>query len=376
LKLEPKSPEEAGEALATFAEEGHTVQPVGGETRPGWAGADCPETDRRISSRGMKSLIEHNHGDYTALVEAGMPLSEAQRIFGEAGQMLAWDPSLGQSEAATVGGIMATADSGPLRHRFGGVRDTVIGAKVVLSDGLVASSGGRVIKNVAGYDLAKIFTGSYGCLGFIASVAVRLQPLPARTASVIWRSDHPARLGAAAIELARLPLELDSLDLRWSSGQGALLARISGATAVERATGLASRIDLGQREVVEDDDEIWRDQRDGQRSSDGVVLKLSSLTTDLPELIEAAEAGNASLVARAALGLSWLKFEPGPDLAERVESTVRRLSKYPVFPLDGAERVPTSWPRLSPGLESLNKSLKQRLDPGGIFRPGAMSGGN
>ena len=126
---------------------------------------------------------------------------------------------------------MATADSGPLRHRYGGVRDLVVGATVALSDGTLAKSGGKVIKNVAGYDLAKLFTGSYGTLGLIVRVAVRLHPLPPRTATAVGASDDPDVLGAAATDLASHPLEADCLDVDWRDGAGRLLVRFGSAAA-------------------------------------------------------------------------------------------------------------------------------------------------
>ena len=127
---------------------------------------------------------------------------EAQAAFGAAGQMLALDPPLGEGDAATIGGVIAANDSGPLRHRYGGVRDLVVGMTVVLSDGTIAKSGGKVIKNVAGYDLAKLFAGSFGTLGLIARVAVRLHPAPARTATLTAASDDPDALARAAVALA------------------------------------------------------------------------------------------------------------------------------------------------------------------------------
>ena len=102
-----------------------------------------------------------------------------------------WDPP--DPGGATIGGIVATADSGPLRHRYGGVRDLVVGITIVLSDGTVAKAGGKVIKNVAGYDLAKLFAGSMGTLGLIASVSVRLHPLPDTTATVQVEQRRPGR---------------------------------------------------------------------------------------------------------------------------------------------------------------------------------------
>src|SRR5262249_28336550 len=159
-------------------------------------------------------------GDFTAILEAGVPLAEAQAKFASAGQMLALDPFLGESNDATIGGVIAANDSGPLRHRYGAARDLVIGMTVVLSDGTIASSGGKVIKNVAGYDLAKLFAGSMGTLGLIARVAVRLHPLPVATATVRAHSTDPDRMAATVAVLTRTPLEADCFDVTWERYKG------------------------------------------------------------------------------------------------------------------------------------------------------------
>src|SRR5215217_6871369 len=134
-------------------------------------GTPGPEGAVDLETASLDAIAEHNVGDFTAVVGAGVRLADAQAAFAAENQMLALDPPLGAADGATVGGMIATADSGPLRHRYGGVRDLVVGMTVILSDGTVAKSGGKVIKNVAGYDLAKLFTGSYGTLGLIATVA-------------------------------------------------------------------------------------------------------------------------------------------------------------------------------------------------------------
>src|SRR5688500_12638261 len=189
------------------------VRPRGGGTKLGWspAGSDAVDFDTRRLNR----ILEHNEGDFTAVLEAGVPLVEAQAAFGASGQMLALDPPLGEGDGATIGGVMAANDSGPLRHRFGGMRDLVVGVTVVLSDGTIAKSGGKVRQRVAGYALAKLVTGSFGTLGLIARVAARLHPSPARTATVTARSDDPEELMRVALKLAALPLEADCLDATW-----------------------------------------------------------------------------------------------------------------------------------------------------------------
>ncbi|MDP9294277.1 MAG: FAD-binding oxidoreductase, partial [Actinomycetota bacterium] len=226
----PGSPEQAAELLRGLGGEGRTVRPRGGATKLSWGGTGEPVAVE-LETGGLNRILEHNEGDLTAVLQAGVPLGEAQAAFAEKGQMLALDPPLGRgggeagaggggrrpetADAATVGGLVATADSGPLRHRYGGVRDLVVGISVALSDGTVAKAGGKVIKNVAGYDLAKLYAGSYGTLGLIVSVNVRLHPAPAGNATAVGSTDDPERLADAAAALARLPLEADALDVAW-----------------------------------------------------------------------------------------------------------------------------------------------------------------
>jgi glycolate oxidase FAD binding subunit len=357
--LRPDSVQEAAALLRGLQ---RPVRPVGGGTKP-W----LPDRgEEPLETGGLDRILEHNVGDFTAVLEAGVPFADAQAAFAENGQMIAWDPP---SEGSTLGGIMATADSGPLRHRFGGVRDLVVGVSVVLSDGTIAKAGGKVIKNVAGYDLAKLFAGSFGTLGLIATISVRLHPLPARTATVTGAADDPERLAAAVIALARRPLEADCLDLAWEDGAGRVLVRYSGNTAAQRAQG--TKIELDGVETIEDDDELWERQRSRQRSA--VVLKVSGRPTDLPAVIRAADGVGASVVSRAGLGLSWLAFS-GDDLAERVQTVRSALSPRACTVLDGADRVVDPWPDAG-GAQVVMERLKARFDPARIFRPGTFVGG-
>ena len=204
-----------------------------------------------------------------------MPLAEAQRTFAAAGQMLALDPPLSVSHSfpsgATIGGIAATGDSGPLRHRYGAPRDLIVGATVALSDGSVARSGGKVIKNVAGYDLAKLFAGSFGTLGMILSVSVRLHPLPLQTTTVLSAADDPDLLGAAALTLSSSQLEFEALDVAWRGGRGGVLARCAGpehARRARRAGQALIGVGLAQVEITADAEALWERQRAGQRSDE------------------------------------------------------------------------------------------------------------
>ncbi|HTF11372.1 MAG TPA: FAD-binding oxidoreductase, partial [Asanoa sp.] len=229
--VRPASIDEAAAAVAELSKQGARVRPVGAGSRAEWGGADADGTVT-VHTGGLDQIVAHNPGDFTAIVQAGVPLAALRQHLAREGQWLALDPpDLG----GTVGGLVATADSGPVRHRYGGVRDLVIGITVVLSDGSVARSGGTVIKNVAGYDLGKLFAGSYGTLGLVAQVALRLHPLPAGTATVVARTGDPALLTAAVRAMSRHPLEAQALDVAWQAGEGRLLVRFGGVTAAARA---------------------------------------------------------------------------------------------------------------------------------------------
>jgi len=329
------------------------VRPVGGGTKP-WIVARDEEP---LETGGLDRILEHNVGDFTAVLEAGVPFAEAQATFAEHGQRLAWDPP--DPGGATIGGIVATADSGPLRHRYGGVRDLVVGASVVLSDGTIAKSGGKVIKNVAGYDVAKLFAGSFGTLGLIATVSVRLHPLPTKTATVAHAFDDPDALLAKVLELARMPLEADCFDVVWKDGSGRILTQFSGAAADEAAARVGDLVD-----------QDWDEVRALQRRPDGVVLKVSGRPTDLPDVIRAA-GPDATVVSRAALGLSWIAFTD----PERAPAARQALAPRACTVLDGADRVADPWPAVDPGALAVMERIKARFDPARTFRPGAFVGG-
>jgi glycolate oxidase FAD binding subunit len=187
---EPSTLEEA--ALVLASGETVSIDRDGGETR--------------LSTAGLDRVLEHEPGDLTAIVEAGIRLSALQEQLAAHGQRLALDPP----GDPTIGACLAGDLSGPRRHRYGAMRDLVIGVTLVLPGGLVASSGGKVVKNVAGYDLGKLFSGSRGRLGLIARVALRLHPRPAAEATVVAETDDPRTVWR---ELMRSQLEPSAVDL-------------------------------------------------------------------------------------------------------------------------------------------------------------------
>ena len=157
----------------------HTKSPLsvaGNQSKSDWGGC-ITGAKTTISTQKLDRLIDHAIGDLTVTVEAGMKFDRLQQILATAQQFLPLDPAY--PDRATIGGIIATADAGSLRHRYGGVRDLLLGINFVRADGKMAKAGGRVVKNVAGYDMMKLFTGSYGTLGILTEVTFRVYPLPA-----------------------------------------------------------------------------------------------------------------------------------------------------------------------------------------------------
>jgi len=375
----PGSPEEAAELLRTLGADGRTVRVRGGGTKSAWAAGGEP-VELEIVTGGLARVLEHNAGDFTAVLEAGVPLGRAQAEFAQTGQMFALDPPLGEGEAATIGGVLATADSGPLRHRYGGVRDLIVGITIALSDGALAKAGGRVIKNVAGYDLGKLFAGSFGTLGLAVSIAMRLHPRPEETATAWGGSADPGVLAGAAAALARLPLEADCLDVAWHDDAGRLLVRFGGAAAERQAGAVAERLRAAGLDDVEasaDDDALWVAQRDGQRSRDGAVLKVSGRPAELPDVLAAAREANARVVGRAALGLSWVTLE-GDDLVARAEAVRTALAPRACTLQDAPEAVRGAlppWGEPDPGALAVMRRVKERFDPARIFSPGSFVGG-
>ena len=212
----PASLEEASALVAEAAAEGRTLR-IGDDLR----------LDR------MARILHHAPGDLTCTVEAGVRLSELHAAVEAHGQRLSLDPP----GDPTIGACVAANLSGPLRHRFGAPRDLVLGVTLVLGDGAIASSGGTVVKNVAGYDLGKLVCGSRGALGLIGRVALRLHPVPAASATLVVESDDPAQIVVALEASSLQPSALDVLH----PGRVAVLFEGSAAAVDAQLTAARDR---------------------------------------------------------------------------------------------------------------------------------------
>jgi glycolate oxidase FAD binding subunit len=249
-----------------------------------------------VSEGPLDRILEHEAGDLTCTVEAELRLSVLQEALAEHGQMLALDPP----GDPTIGACLAANLSGPRRHRYGTMRDLVIGVTVVLRDGTVASSGGKVVKNVAGYDLGKLFCGSEGRLGRVVRLSLRLHPLPETTATVVAPAES-----AKALAILRSTLVPSAVDVHWPDRLALLFEGSERAVAaqVEVARELVGAEPAG--------DEIWADAAGRQAEASG---RLSFSPGSLAEML----AGEDEAVVRVSAGVAYVPHEvPDPrDPAE------------------------------------------------------------
>src|SRR3989441_12724216 len=199
LVVEPGTEGELAEILRLSSEAGVVVIPRGGGTKLEWGNSPA-RAGLILSTARMNEIIEHAWADLTVAVQAGCTIQRLQETLAQHGQRLALDPLW--PEKATVGGVLSTNDSGALRLRFGALRDLIIGVTIALPDGTLASSGGKVVKNVAGYDLPKLVTGALGTLGVITRAVFRLHPLPRNTRK--WmKPKHRARDDSESAQSSR-----------------------------------------------------------------------------------------------------------------------------------------------------------------------------
>jgi glycolate oxidase FAD binding subunit len=354
------------------------VRITGAGTKAGW-GNPIDHADT-LSTADLDQVVEHNVGDLTAVVQAGVPLARLREQLAEADQMLALDPP---GDGATIGGIVATGDSGPLRHRYGGARDLVLGVTVALPDGTVARAGGKVIKNVAGYDLSKLMTGAYGTLGLIVQVALRLHPLPRDTVTAYGEAEDPAALARIAHAASHAQFEPIALDYDWRGHQGWVYARFGGVAAEAQAQ--AARDVLAEAgadaNLTQADEELWQRQAERQRSTDATVLRVSHTQSQLGDLLGMASLEGASVVGRVALGVSWVTL-PSHRSDDDVVTTVRdmrnRLAPATCVVLDAPvgvrERVDPWGVPDGPEL-TLMRRTKARFDPRAVCNRGIYVGG-
>jgi glycolate oxidase FAD binding subunit len=257
-----------------------------------------------VTTGGLDRVIEHEPGDLTCVVEAGIRLSALQSALAEHGQRLALDPP----GDPTIGACIASNLSGPLRHRFGAPRDLVLGVTLVLADGTIASAGGKVVKNVAGYDLGKLVCGSSGMLGLIGRVSLRLHPLPVAARTVVVETADPARVVATLLSSQLQPSALDVLH----PGRVAVLFEGS-------EVAVAWQLDAARRLVGGDEnDDVWSEVRARQGAARG---RLAFAPGELVAVLARLPDG----VVRPAAGVAYVPHEVVEDVPEPLRRLYERV---------------------------------------------------
>ena len=290
----PESEEQVAEVLSLSSEEGWQCIPGG---RGSWLhGGQPPQgVDVVLSAERMNDISAYEPADLFIEAQAGAGLDAMERRTLECRQWLALDPPGG--ERGTLGAMVAVGAAGPLQAGFGSPRDQVLGATLVTGDGRVLGLGGRVVKNVAGFDLLKLVTGSWGTLGMITSVTMRLHPVPASDRSLLFKGPDPTKGAALACCLTQAPLSLAAVELlvpgdRESGASGSsplvavrILESVDGADEAERVVSECAGIPPVQRLEGEKSAAIFDNVRAMEEGAE-LVLRLSLLPSRLPDLVE------------------------------------------------------------------------------------------
>jgi glycolate oxidase FAD binding subunit len=346
--------------LSQAMREGHRRLLIAGAgTAAGWGGTPS-DVDAVLDTTGLDGVIDYQPADMTVSVRAGTPLADLQKVLAEHGQRIALDAAripLG----ATVGGLVATADGGPGRHAYGTLRDTVIGITVVLADGTVARSGGHVIKNVAGYDLAKLFHGSLGTLGVIAAVVLRVYPIPKATRTVAVECTPGEGFDLTGQIVAK---SLEPSALEWFGGR--LLARFEGTAegVARRTAGLQA---AGWQEV---DGAVWQEVAGVAIGEPGdTVFRSGTLPSRLPWFaarLDELAGGSADLSSSLGVGVHTVRLRSGDPTADaRVLTALRdevAAAGGSTTAIRRAGDVPAWGP--PPPAVALMRAVKHRFDPG------------
>jgi glycolate oxidase FAD binding subunit len=330
----------------------------------------------------LDQVVGYDPGDLTITVQAGMSLGELRRLVGAHGQTLPLDPP--GPDTATLGGIVATGLTGPLRRRYGAPRDLVLGLRVARSDGEAIKTGGRTVKNVAGYDLSKLFVGSFGTLGAILEVTLRLIPAP-ETRALFLTAATAARVREVTADLLASPLEIASCDVisanaaprlqlgRLNAPEGSLLLLVGvmGAreAVVRQEHELRTRLPEGLMRV--DGDEIWTQVRDLPYPTPrgGAVLRMSvplASAVDLVDLVTSEPEWEA--VARAGDGIVYALGPADHDTLVRLRAEAERRGGHAVLesgPLELKRTFPV-WGESIANVD-LMRALRHSFDPAGVM---------
>lgn len=395
----PTTTEALGQVMALANKNGWRVLPMGQGSKLSWGGLATEGIDLVVSTERLNQVIEHAVGDFTVTVQPGMKVAELKQLLAEQGQFLAVDPSF--EDQASLGGLVSTADTGSLRQRYGGLRDMLIGVQFVRYDGEVARAGGRVVKNVAGYDLMKLLTGAYGSLGIVSELTFRLYPVqPVSRTLVLSGGSSAVEAAISEVRMSGLtPVALDVLSVQVMASLGqtqrlGLVARFQGIEdaveeQTERIQKIATTHSMGcsQLDGTADSD-FWQRSAEVIRP-DTVLCKVGLRPTGIPWLIELADeiAPSSQLRLYGSSGLGWVQLEladgTGDETGDEWVSVLEQLRSHcqknagfltilqAPKPLKGKMEV---WGYSGNAL-GVMKDIKEKFDPNRLLSPGRFVGG-
>lgn len=389
LVLEPATLEEAAEALARSAADQLAVTFVGGGTDLGLGGRPA-RLDAVIRTGALSRLVDHAPADQVVTAEAGMTLGALREALALHRQWLALDAPF--PDRATVGGVVAANAFGPRRARFGAARDLVLGVSIVRADGTAAKGGGRVVKNVAGFDVPRLMVGSLGTLALLTTVTFRVHPLPETGATVLFPGLDPAQVWALASGWRTAQLEptsaaaiLDSarfdLGVRFEGFQAGVADQVTRLLELGRKSGMAGQR-LGEAEAAG----FWR-RHDAVREEGSLRVKFAAPPSRLPAMARSwlaailGELSPSSAVIYPTLGLAFVSGEPASpaglvagihDARLAAASAGGWLVVCEAPPIIRGAVDP--WGPPPPSID-LMRSLKQRFDPDRRLAPGRLVGG-
>jgi glycolate oxidase FAD binding subunit len=378
----PSTASELAAIVEIASDEQSSLLVAGNSSKLDWGGI-VTGAKTIVSTQNLDRLIAHAVGDLTVTVEAGMKFDRLQQILATAGQFLPLDPAY--PSQSTIGGIIATADTGSLRHRYGGVRDLLLGIGFVRADGKIAKAGGRVVKNVAGYDMMKLFTGSYGSLGILTEVTLRLYPLPRNSGTVILTGAVAQLMEMAKILLASTltPIAVDVLSTAFSQQLGigntpSLVVKFATlpASIDEQSSQLldiGSKIGLtGMSWHNEQEEQLWSGIQTGIWGTSSIGCKLGVRSTAVVATISTLD----DLTAHTARGVIHLSSGIGACAIDRDTdiSTLRThcesaggFMSVLQAPIEVKQEVDV-WGYRGNGV-ALMHQLKHQFDPNNILNP-------
>jgi len=380
--VKPDDVAELASALSAANRARHSVVLTGGGSKLSW-GRTPGRVDLVLSTGRLNRMVAHRYGDLTATIESGAALADVNRQLARHGQWLPVDSAFPE---ATIGGIVATNDSGPLRHRFGTPRDLLIGVTLVLADGRIVKAGGTVVKNVAGYDLGRLVSGSFGSLAAIGTATFKLSPLAAASGTVGVLYRERAAIARDAQLLASNQFDFAALDVQLTPGTGGpeyrLLARVaSSPAATEAQLAAVQRLVSGDSHLISGpaEHDLWRDQVRAPWMEASMTIRMAWLPDSLADVLTllervGQETGAAvTFTGRAAVGAGLVRIDGTDDAAVTFVDRLRDDDAVAnVVVLRASPAVKTRvdvWGAPGDSVPVM-QAIKTALDPAGILNAG------